>query len=41
MSRGEDIAMQRDRGHLVGMRLQVQVEIRVHGAIVVGMMNSG
>ncbi len=32
--------MQRDRGHLVGMGLQVQVEVRVHGDIVVDMMNS-
>ncbi len=41
MRRGVDIALQRDRGHLVGMGLQVQVEVRVHGDnIVVEMMNS-
>ncbi len=35
-----DIAIQRDGGHLVGMGLQVQVEVRVHGDIMVDMMNS-
>ncbi len=38
MGRGVDIAMQRDRGHL---GLQVRGEVRVHGAMVVGMMNCG